>query len=149
MKLGDRPGQTLPWHLPGQRDNTLNLDFWLPERGDNAFTSYKPSVSGPLLGKPQQTHTHPFPPSHLPAQTDESEPGAEGPKAAQAGTRRPGQAWLTVRHGGHGGGVPEALVYSKDLSPCFHSQAHSAGERDFLSLPLPPLIKNYKCLIKS
>lgn len=61
-----------------------------------------------------------------------------------------GQGGAHSTQWGPAGGGPSGTpcLISEDLSPYLHSHARSDGERNF-PLPLPPLIKNYKCLIKS
>lgn len=113
------------------------------------------SVGDTLLGQLQQTHTPPLLPRTWGTQTDKSGTkrgrakgspnwGQEGQTAARRGPR--------CSAGTRGGGLsgPPCLI-SEDPKIRAHVNIHTHAltVRGIFSLPLPPLIKNYKCLIKS
>lgn len=126
--------------------STLGLDFWPP--GNQTA----PLVASRYAGPSKLAHPSP-PPPPVPKLVSQ-DPGGEGPRAAWRGQRGARQAQGPAGASGWGS------LWKPPPAPPFRSptirvrvyiltHAMSVGEREFFSLPLPPLIKNYKCLIKS
>lgn len=154
---GTGVGQVPPGRLPRWRgpDTPRSWTSILQTREAINLCRLNYSVGDTLLGQLQKTHTPPLVPPTWGTQTDKSGTkrgrakgspnwGQEGQTAARRGPR--------CSAGTRGGGLsgPPCLI-SEDPKIRAHVNIHTHAltVRGIFSLPLPPLIKNYKCLIKS